>query len=293
MIILSVAEAEKRLIPGTKGIHYRAASMEEKLAVYEYLVPLWVGEYEIAEHYAEAVKEFGFEIEEWLVEGQTYTVLRESPDNKRGAGSYVVRNEPAPDKAVLLQAPHAYFDKYTGNIAADIFFTPRENSVIHGLFVSSVHRYELVNGKRKPNKNSQSDICHNPDHLYTVATASILGQSIDTTIVQLHGFINKRAVSDSIVSCGEKVSSPSSTAMAKSLAEAGITVQRYAEETKRLGATKNVQKLLVRGTDIKFVHIEMVKRLRDRLNSEKELREVLYNSIEASLNGPDVIPSAD
>lgn len=284
MLVLSIAEAEKRLIPRTRGISYQESTTEEKIAVHNLLSALWIGDQEKAKSYISAVEKHKFHFEQWEVEGQTYSVIREDPEHRRGAGSYVVRNRPVQLKAILLQAPHAYFDKRTGAISAKMFFTPMENSVLRGLFVSSLHRYQVRAGHKGKDPNSPSDICHNDDHLFNLATASVIGPVTDTTIVQLHGFVDKTGNIDAIISSGAKVSTLASAAVAESLCKDGLQVLKYAEEIKRLGGTKNIQALLVYHTDISFIHVELARKLRDKLATDEATRIILYNALVAGLN---------
>src|SRR5262249_49787123 len=58
----------------------------------------------------------GFTVERWQLGGTTYLAALEAPDQRRGAGAYLVRVGATPEDtapAVLLQAPHAYFDMDT------------------------------------------------------------------------------------------------------------------------------------------------------------------------------------
>jgi hypothetical protein len=192
-------------------------------------------------------------------------VVREPDDRRRGAGVYLIRAEPPPDgPVILLQAPHADFDVNSGAIASRLFFTG--DARVHGLFGSSLHRYQ--HGEKQD--DNPADVAHRDEHAFQAATRAAL--SGDVTIIQLHGFALEDAAHPVIVSAGQRDgSTPLSTAIAAAIAEAlAVPVARYPEETKELGATHNVQGRLAREVGAGFVHIEMSPELRTRLRSDPD-----------------------
>jgi hypothetical protein len=86
----------------------------------------------------------GFGIEIWRVRGRVFWALREQPEQRRGAGAYLLRPGPSLDSApeIVLQAPHAYFDLGTGNLAAALFFGEEGSGRARALFTNTAHRYQ-------------------------------------------------------------------------------------------------------------------------------------------------------
>jgi hypothetical protein len=91
----------------------------------------------------------GFCLEIWRVRGRVFWVLREQPEQRRGAGAYVLRPGPPLEGApeIVLQAPHAYFDRGTGNLAAALFLGEAGRGRARALFTNTAHRYK---GRARP-----------------------------------------------------------------------------------------------------------------------------------------------
>jgi len=306
---LSIDEAARSLQPRSRDAAYRPGTVEERAIVADVVEALWRGDVSGARA-ALGTGDGGFVIEAWRVEGRDFSVLRERDDRLRGAGSYAVRTGAAGPRSILLQAPHAYFDRRTGAIAAQIFFAP-DARAIDGLFVNSMHRYQTSPGKRERRRSNPSDVCHNPDHLFSVATRASL--SSVTRLVQLHGFgatelaagppagpaggsadDSSEAVAlefDAIVSAGDDRSSAASTAVALAMARGlSVRVGRYPEDTDQLGATTNVQGRICRDAGIEFVHVELSAALRDRLVDSATSRSALGAALAASSDGDESAP---
>jgi hypothetical protein len=291
------------LRPRNRDVTYRAASIEEKAALADVIAALWVGDDAEARARARPLARHGLALEAWRVAGRRYWVVRERDDARRGAGAYAVRDGVAGTRPVLLQAPHAYFDLGTGAIAAELFFETA--GVGRALFVNTVQRYQTVPGVRVADPDSPADVCHNPDHLFAAATAAALRAGV-ARLIQLHGFEGeadepgrgaagaaepaRAADGDAdgarmIVSSGRARSSPGSAAVAAALGGPAARVLRFPEETRRLGATTNVQARLAEAAGADFVHVEMSRDVRDRLLADPRALRDLAAAIEAGLPG--------
>lgn len=271
----------------------------------------------------------GLALELWNVDTDWFWVLRERDDRLRGVGAYIFRatveeRGPAKEKQrsssgrpvgthslVVLQAPHSYFDRHTGSIAAAIFFGQSTAQVrVDALMTNSLHRYQQTSDRRYKAATNPSDVCHNANHAFQHATEQIAktAGSRPAYFVQLHGFgklhreaegrtspddngvrspeetskdtpldddLEPAGAIEIIVSTGRKTgSSDLSTAVAMALGHAfgQEVVRRYPEEIRILGGTTNVQgRMLRKRKHTKFLHIEMSKRIRKRLLTSPEL----------------------
>jgi hypothetical protein len=233
---------------------------------------------------ARQASEANLSFEKWSVEGQSYLVLLEAPGAVRGTGAYVFRAGRAPmGPAVILHAPHAFFDLGTGEIAARLFFQhPRGREVV-GFFTNTIHRHQGENGRRVRSASSPADVCHNPHHLFSVVTeATAFVRAID--VVQVHGFGADQGDRgfDAVVSAGDPAGSTArSQAVARVLrARFGAGVKTFPEQVSRLGATTNVQgRVLAHHRGCNFVHVELSGELRKRLMSSAEDREALAAAV--------------
>jgi hypothetical protein len=242
----------------------------------------------------------GFAIERWQVGGEHYLALVEARDRPRGGGAYIIRVAPAESGPVLLlQAPHAYFDVGTGDLAAELFFQPPPGPRPRALFTNTIHRYQRGPGDKQKRKHNPADVAHNADHAFNVATEAFAIAARHIRLVQLHGFGNlERAsvdddevVSDTamVVSAGDSAgSSPWSSRVASELrAIFGDGVVRFPEDVRKLGATTNVQNRTLRTLGgHHFLHVEMSRVVRDRLAASRDLRERLATALFAPVGSP-------
>lgn len=277
---LSVDDARRLLWRSNEDVTFAAATAEEKAALATLIAALWRGVDPDAPppELAASARTAGLVLELWTVEGRKSWVVREPDDRRRGAGVYLVRAEPPPaGTVILLQAPHADFDVNSGAIASRLFFTG--DARVHGLFGSSLHRYQ----HRDRQDVNPADVAHQEEHAFQAATRAVLRR--DVAVVQLHGFALEDAPHAAIVSAGVRDgSTPLSTAIAAAIAEAlGVTVARYPEDTRELGATTNVQGRLAREVGAGFVHVELSPELRTRLRGDPDAVTALGRALVGAL----------
>lgn len=274
---------------------------------------------------AVAARRAGFALELWTVPGaegtgRDYWVVREPAGQRRGVGCYVFRAGCAGagaahgpgTRALIVQAPHAYFEFGTGALAAEAMFlfggllSPPPLA----LMGNSLHRNRGRQGEehaasepadgdagaRAPGQRVRgfgpADVCHQRAHPFQTATAALaeLGPAV---FVQVHGFAGagersgRERYPDLVVSAGERAASrPTSTALAREFAAQleGVRVRRYPEEFSALGATTNVQGRLLRGrAGIDFVHLEHSASLRRALLASDELRQRWVRALGAAV----------
>lgn len=230
----------------------------------------------------------GMRLERWEVAGNEHLALTELPDQRRGAGAYLfsVAHPVSSSPWLLWEAPHPYFDLRTGDIAASLYFNPpTADHSPAAFFTSSLHRYTQTDGAREKKPNNPADPCHNPDHLFNVATQAAAATFAQATVVQLHGFSTSddegnRPPEDAmlVVSAGLK-EGPTvlSAAVANRIATLFPTgVHLFPVDVQSLGATTNVEMLGLQNIPgSRFLHIEMSGALRDLLFQDPSQRDAL------------------
>lgn len=304
VLTLSPEAAARRLVPDARQVAFRASTVEEKALYADLAAALWAGDEDQAAGLAGRAAALGVAIERWNVAGRSYLVVRERERARHGAGTYAVRLPGAgaggaAGGAILLEAPHSYFDVGTGTIAASLFFSPDAPVALHGLFVNSLHRYQLRPGARSRRPDSPADVCHNPEHVFQAATWAVLSAGGPLVLAQLHGFESAGAAAratgagpEVIVSAGGEQSTPASTAVATELGSGlGVRVARFPEDTRQLGATTNVQGRMARSAGIAFVHVEMAPAVRHRLRDDAGARAMLGRALVAALAASQEAPA--
>lgn len=275
---MTAAEARRALMKPGRTAHLRPTTVMERAAV-EALVPVIVerarrGEARVHD-LAPVAGMAALAVEQWVVEGGMFLVLREAAGRERGTGAYVFRVGPVGRAEVVLQAPHAYFDLHTGRIAAAMMFE-REGPHPRALMLNTVQRYQ----RGRPTPESPADVCHRPEHLFSFVTDRTLAALGRAMVVQLHGFdaagvpVGTRA----IVSEGlSRAPSLRLVALAERVEAAlGAGVRVYHRDLKRLGGTTNAQaRVVARHAYGWFVHLEMATAVREALRGRRALRRAL------------------
>lgn len=212
----------------------------------------------------------GFSVQGVDVGGARYLVLTEPAQARSGAGAYVFRLGPATaEREVVLQAPHVFFDRGSGEIALATFLGAGDR--VRALFVNTAHR--RAGAPTEGSISGPADACRNPTHALARATDGVLDGLDGVDIIQIHGFRADREIEglrdvEAVVSAGDEGgSTPSSTAVATGIAtRLGVVVARFPEDTSSLGATRNAQGASARARgNAAFVHVELGASLRSRL----------------------------
>lgn len=274
--------------------------------------------------WAERADGAGFALELWCVDAGTprageaadappaagwFWVLRERGAERRGHGTYVFRAGPDQGArhhgaAIIVQAPHAYFERGTGALAAAVMFAaPDAGQAPDVLMTDSLHRYQQPSGARAKQTRNPADVCHEPTHLFQDVTVA-LADGGPGAFVQIHGFAvpgdgtargsQRTSYPDIIVSAGRRRGSTiHSAAVADAWAQlfGARAVRRYPEEIAVLGGTTNVQaRLLATRADAAFVHAELSSSMRARLLADADERaawaRALLQALRCSLAQP-------
>ncbi|MFV2066639.1 MAG: hypothetical protein ACC645_06625 [Pirellulales bacterium] len=197
-------------------------------------------------------------------------VLREQADRKEGRGLFAFRR--ATDRWIALEAPHAFYDRHTREIALQLF--AKSDFVAVGW--NTLHR-------------STYDAAHTNDNCLTSFTRALVGTGSHAMVVQLHGFSQRKrlfaagATADVILSDGTR--NPKTW-----LVTAGAimdrhqqygTIRTFPSEIRELGGTTNAQGSALRRLGSgRFLHIEMSKSLRSLLvRDERTCRQLLKDLV--------------
>lgn len=201
-------------------------------------------------------------------------VITEDPSDRRGAGAYVIRIGPAAE--LYVQAPHTFSDVGTGELAIALF----ERAHARALFVNTVHRRgkageAAATDEDSPPPQGSSDVAHDEESTFHSATLAALGTvpgSSAATLIQLHGFADRRVEADVVLSQGKKGSGAPvwlnslKSDLSRALPDARIAA--YPDDVERLGARANVQGKAARRHAVRFVHVELGASLRARLKDD-------------------------
>lgn len=212
----------------------------------------------------------GFVLETWRFEEDALWVLRERPDRLRGAGAYVIRTGAASED--FVQAPHAYFDLGTGELAAALFLEAPANRRPRVFATNTAHRYRSRPGELRKDQEHPADVAHNAEHLFTWVTDLVAQELPSVRVIQLHGFgkeeLPQRKGISAIVSSGSRRAPKWIHTYASRLSPAlGSAVRLFPEQTSELGGTQNAQgKLLARYPKARFIHLELSAPVRESLS---------------------------
>lgn len=223
-------------------------------------------------------KEFGFEVvplDSW----PDAVLVRETGDRKRGGGAYVIRKNATSN--LIVQAPHTFYDEGTFPLACEFF----QRTKARALYINTTHRY-----KSAPEANGQhpADVAHSPTTIFQAATEGAIDALGKPSIVQLHGFADRKLGGRAVVSTGEKKQGGPYVAKVAGALEAvvGPKVLKYPDDTNELGATTNVQGSIVRRAGGAFLHIEMADTLRRDLIRDASMRQKALDALAGAVANP-------
>jgi hypothetical protein len=286
--VFTIPQAEEALWPRGIQVEYRPPTEQQRRALDHLIGTLWRGVTPpVTPALTALATEAHMELALWNVAGRPTWVVREAAADPHGLGIYLVHAAAAPSgRAILLQAPHVYFDRQTQFIASAMFWTPGTPMQIHGLFTNSVHRFQQADHLRERRGFNPADVAHNSEHPFQTATSAVL-KAGPVVVIQLHGFDgdSQSATATAIVSAARpEGSTEESTAIAATLSSVlGATVVRYPEESQSYGGLDNVQgKLVATSAEARFIHVELELELRKRMR-EPDLATRWANAIVEAL----------
>ncbi len=279
----------KRLWPSADGVTFAQTTVEER-AAFEQLIPALLAASAKGGPAPQSLVTLAarahFSLENWRHEGETFWVLFEPADERRGAGTYLFRTGAA--NADLIQAPHVYFDLGTERLGLELFLCAPEGQRPRVFAANTAHRFR-PNGVATAAASSSSledddgdhpaDLAHNPAHLYQHVT-DLLAQSMPgLRVFQLHGFAakaRKNGALSAVVSAGSRFPTRFARTVASRLVGVlGQQVRLFPDQTSELGGTRNAQaRLLDRYPGARFVHLELSAQSREALRAREKLSQL-------------------
>ncbi len=202
-------------------------------------------------------------IKKFTLSGHQVLSLKENKTHCDGKGNYAIKLHPT--EPILLEAPHSYFDSYTGKIVSRLFLSGRFKAAAW----NSIQRYE----KRRIG-TSNADLSKLANSYLMAMSEAFLSTFPKGVIVQIHGFSKKKrqsykaAQADIILSHGNRIISPAIYQLKQCLSHAFIhhKVYLYPQDINELGATKNsIAKALYKFGMTHFFHVELSVELRKKL----------------------------
>lgn len=170
-----------------------------------------------------------------------------------------------PSVPLVLQAPHAWFDRGTGALTAELF----EEGTAAALMVNAGHRYG------GDTDAEHVDVAHEDETLFQAATLGVVEGRVDPLVIQLHGFGPKTSSAAAVVSQGSAFQPPAvlERAHADLVGLFGDQVVTDAE-VPALAGRRNLQGRAIGGT-ARFLHIELSQDVRAKLDQDDALRAAL------------------
>lgn len=181
--------------------------------------------------------------------------LREAAPRARGWGAYVVRAGPA--RPLVVQAPHAESDRFTGEIAFAIYRTTQARM----LALNSAHR-----------SHPDGDQANAVDAPFAVLGREAVRACPDALVVQVHGYGAPTAARHGldahglVLSNGTRAPDPDLRTVAACLVDAGFAARLYPEQAPHPGGTRNaVRAAMAAAGGGRFIHLEIGEVLRAEL----------------------------
>ncbi|WP_319468658.1 hypothetical protein [uncultured Pseudodesulfovibrio sp.] len=200
-------------------------------------------------------------------EGRGLTVIREKTDRKRGRGFYVYNADAA--GPACLMAPHSFTDILTGRIALKL-------AGMGGFTLTAFNTMKRygVDGDVKLDQ----DMAHLRGTYFTALSHAIAALTNSPRVIQLHGYgqeyrsTPEGREADIIVSSGQRLLLAVAKQVSDCLSADNLYITRtYPDEVGELGGTTNVTGRILRKAGQKgFIHMELSRPVRTRLNRELE-----------------------
>lgn len=245
-------------------VAYKALTMKERGALERALPELWELIASGGAASARLEEELGaldLTLEELDHSGQRWLLLREGGEAWRGAGGFLFRLGEV-EHEVVLQAPHSFHDRGTGELAYEAF----KATSVRGFFFNSLHRHHSY--PKRQASTHPADLAHTTRSAFHSLSVSWLERFEAGRIVQLHGFdaSGRRGDWDVILSVGvrSEVGVGLDRLRDRLIPLLGATA-RYPEDVRQLGATSNtLAKWCAARAPGRFVHVELSPAARAR-----------------------------
>ena len=220
--------------------------------------------------------------------GQTFFEFKEKSgihQRRRGWGTYFYN--PAYEINTAIEAPHVLFDRFSAEIATDIFV----RSKARALLLSGAHRHA--------NGHNSADVCHLPTSMFQ--TFHQVGVNNAAKTLQIHGFSRAKqadlpADTEVVISNGSGQNFPLIQQLQQELRKFNFPAYIYersqstAPENKNsnslkpnpfrnLAGRKNYQGQYSREHNQTFIHLELAQAVRFSIPRRRKIARVIANYI--------------
>jgi len=216
----------------------------------------------------QAWQKIGFELTVITFQGEKFASIRELSEQKRGRGAYLIRLQDW--KTPVLQAPHRYFDKKTGELLMQLFL----EAPFKAAAWNTVHRKEL-------------DLAKQPNSYFTAFAKAQLASYPASLLVQLHGYAASKRITASgrassiIISAGHKWPGKRHRRLTECLQQRLTDkAMLYPVRTPELGGTRNpVGHVFHEAGADNFLHLEVAAPLRQQLVEDRQALDTLSSCL--------------
>jgi len=278
----------KQIAPSKNSYQYQPPKTSELQAFSHLANAFYSGDFKKA---AKLAKTFNYRVikfREQSTQQTLFGLLENESDKKRvrGWGSYFIN--PSASAKALVESPHILFDRFTPEIAAQVFLL----SKARGFLMAGAHR--------NANGSGSADVCDPIDSVFQVVHESWSQDGAGTW--QLHGFANPLAKgfpkhTQTVLSTGTKNASKAVITLEEILEEQGYSSYVYNELSPEsvinqklneqvpgttfspLAGTQNVQGNYNHQIGVPFLHIELDSDIRSRKNSRGKIASAIASAI--------------
>ena len=215
------------------------------------------------------LEQYGFSVDTFNNGSDHFWFIYEAKDGK-GYGAVAIRCGEANE--VVLQAPHAIFDQWTGAIVRDQFV---DGSFRMAMW-NTTHRYRATSHSDRNGSHHPADVAHNHDTVFHQVSLQLMTLP-SLRIAQVHGF-SQRNEWEIILSLGS--ADVQAEQLAAQLKPLSSSIGLYGSTASVLGATTNaLVQSMSKSDQGRFVHIELNKELRSELKTNTAQQQILTKAL--------------
>ena len=209
--------------------------------------------------------------------GRRFLILVEAETARFGRGFYLFNT--APQQPVALQAPHSFRDLHTEDLTLAL-------ATQHHVVASAWNT--MPRSFKDRGDAVDADMAHLPQSYYRAFSQAFAAVYPTGYVLQLHGFSKQKrktsagARADVIISSGTNPPSPVVLAAGRCLKQrlTGREVYIYPQDVLELGGVTNtVGQSLREVGHMGFVHLELSRRLRERMTTQGALRRIILDCL--------------
>jgi len=210
-----------------------------------------------------------------LRDGPAWVLLASRPESADGL--FALRRGPG-GPPLVIQAPHAWYDRGTGPLACALF----EAGYGRALLVNTAHRQSPSQGDASGGAGDPgSDVAHRPESAFQAATLGAVDALNDPLVVQIHGFGPDHGAWSAVLSEGPSLSP--ARGLKEAQAAFSAIFARFGPvatgtEVGALAARTNAQGKALAG-HARFLHVELSADVRAALLADPGLRADLGRTL--------------